>query len=89
MTEEESAPLLAFLFRHQVSPSSPAASNARGLAAFWDNRCAQHNPVNDYHGHRRVMHRITLAGERPAKSGQTTFFRQAKNGGLSLIFFRL
>jgi taurine dioxygenase len=33
--------------------------------AFWDNRCAQHNPVNDYHGFRRRMHRITLRGDRP------------------------
>jgi len=33
--------------------------------AFWDNRCVQHNPVNDYHGFKRVMHRITLEGDRP------------------------
>jgi taurine dioxygenase len=33
---------------------------------MWDNRCAQHNPVNDYHGHRRLLHRITLEGDIPA-----------------------
>jgi alpha-ketoglutarate-dependent taurine dioxygenase len=66
MTEEESAPLLAFLFRHQVRPEFTCRFQWReGSLAFWDNRCAQHNPVNDYHGHRRVMHRITLAGDRP------------------------
>ncbi len=66
MTEEESAPLLAFLFRHQVRPEFTCRFPWRaGSLAFWDNRCTQHNPVNDYHGHRRVMHRITLAGDRP------------------------
>jgi taurine dioxygenase len=66
MTEEESAPLLAFLFRHQVKPEFTCRFQWRaGSLAFWDNRCAQHNPVNDYHGQRRVMHRITLAGDKP------------------------
>jgi len=66
MTEEESAALLEFLFRHQVRPELTCRFRWRvGSLAFWDNRCTQHNPVNDYHGQRRVMHRITLAGDRP------------------------
>ena len=67
MTEEESAPLLSFLYRHQVRPEFTCRFRWRpGSLAFWDNRCAQHNAVNDYAGHRRVMHRITLAGDVPA-----------------------
>ena len=66
MTEAESAPLLAYLFAHQVRPEFTCRFRWRpGSIAFWDNRCTLHNPVNDYHGYRRVMHRITLAGDRP------------------------
>jgi len=66
MTEEESAGLLEFLFRHQARPEFTCRFRWQvGSLAFWDNRCAQHNPINDYHGYRRVMHRITLAGDRP------------------------
>ncbi len=66
MTEEESAPLLDYLFRHQVRPEFTCRFQWRvGSIAFWDNRCTQHNPVNDYHGYRRLMHRITLAGDKP------------------------
>jgi taurine dioxygenase len=45
-----------FLYRHVWKPHD---------LVFWDNRCAMHNPVNDYHGYRRIMHRITLAGDVP------------------------
>ncbi len=66
MIEAESAPLLQYLHQHQVKPEFTCRfSWAVGSMAFWDNRCALHNPVNDYHGYRRVMHRITLAGTRP------------------------
>ncbi len=66
MTEEESAPLLDYLYRHQIRPEFTCRFNWRaGSMAFWDNRCVLHNPVNDYHGFRRVMHRVTLAGDRP------------------------
>ena len=66
MTEEESRPLLEYLFRHQVKPEFTCRfSWSVSALALWDNRCTQHNPVNDYHGYRRVMERITLAGERP------------------------
>ena len=65
-TEEESAPLLSFLYQQQVRPEFTCRFVWQpGSIALWDNRCAQHNPVNDYHGYRRVMHRITLAGDVP------------------------
>jgi len=66
MTEAESAPLLNYLFRHLTRPEFTCRFRWRpGSLAFWDNRAAQHNPINDYHGERRAMLRITLAGDRP------------------------
>lgn len=67
MTEAESKPILDYLFQHQIRPEFTCRFIwSPGAIAFWDNRCAQHNPVNDYHGYRRIMHRITLAGDRPS-----------------------
>ncbi|MDF1793024.1 MAG: TauD/TfdA family dioxygenase [Thalassobaculaceae bacterium] len=66
-TEEESAPLLAYLHRHQIREEFQCRVRWRpGTLVMWDNRAAQHYPVNDYHGHRREMHRITLKGDRVA-----------------------
>jgi taurine dioxygenase len=64
---EDSQPLLQHLYRHAVRPEFSCRFRwAPGSIAFWDNRAVQHYPVNDYHGHRREMHRITLAGDVPA-----------------------
>lgn len=66
MTEEESAPLLEFLNRHSQRPEFQIRFRWRqGSLALWDNRSTQHIAVNDYTGYRRVMDRVTIAGDRP------------------------
>ena len=63
---EESTPLLEFLFKHQIKSEFTCRFKwKKGSVAIWDNRCTLHNPINDYHGKRRLMHRITFAGDTP------------------------
>ena len=61
MTEAESKPLLDYLFAHQTQSEFTCRLQwAVGSMAMWDNRCTQHNPINDYHGFKRVMHRVSI-----------------------------
>lgn len=62
-TEKESEPLLKFLFQHAARPEFTYRFQWReGSIAFWDNRAVWHYALNDYHGSRRLMHRIALKG---------------------------
>jgi taurine dioxygenase len=62
-TEKESEPLLKFLFQHASRPEFTYRFQWReGSIAFWDNRAVWHYALNDYHGSRRLMHRIALKG---------------------------
>lgn len=62
-TDKESKPLLDYLYAHAAQPQFHTRFQWRkGSIAFWDNRATWHFAINDYHGERRLMHRITLDG---------------------------
>lgn len=63
-TREQSLPLLQDLLAAAVREDNQCRVEWRpGTVAIWDNRTTWHNALNDYHGHYREMHRITLSGE--------------------------
>jgi len=63
LPEDESRDLLDALFAHAQRPEHIYRFKWEpGSIALWDNRATWHLALNDYHGHRRLMHRITLAG---------------------------
>lgn len=51
MTQDE------FVYRHQWQPD---------MLVLWDNRSLLHYAEGGYDGHRRLLHRTTLAGDRPS-----------------------
>lgn len=66
MTEAESKPLIDYLCEHAVRPEFTCRLRWQPKTlAVWDNRCTQHFAVNDYSGKRRLMHRVTIEGDRP------------------------
>ena len=63
-TPEESRPLLEELFAAALTDDNQCRLQWQaGTVAIWDNRTSWHNAINDYAGHYREMHRITLSGE--------------------------
>jgi taurine dioxygenase len=72
LSPPESDALLQFLYRHLQSPDFQVRFRwAEGSVAMWDNRAVQHYAVPDYH-ERRVMRRVTIAGDRPFGPGETS-----------------
>ena len=62
-TEAESKPFLEMLYAHARRPEFQCRFQwHEGSIAFWDNRATWHYAANDYHGERRLMHRITIEG---------------------------
>jgi taurine dioxygenase len=65
-SEADSAPLLQHLYTHSTRDAFTCRFRwTPNTLAIWDNRCTQHNALNDYAGHRRELHRTTVAGTPP------------------------
>lgn len=66
-TAEESAPLLAYLYRAAVRPELTCRHSwTVGDMLIWDNRATQHAAVGDAApGEPRILHRVTIAGDIP------------------------
>jgi taurine dioxygenase len=66
LTRAESLPMLEYLYQRVTRPEYSFRLRWQAdTLAMWDNRCTQHYALNDYHGYRRVMHRIIVGGPIP------------------------
>ncbi len=63
MSKLESDAILGGIYAHCQKPEFQCRVRWRkGDLTMWDNRATWHKAINDYHGYRRYMHRITLEG---------------------------
>jgi alpha-ketoglutarate-dependent taurine dioxygenase len=66
LPERQSEGLLRLLYEHMTGPQFLVRYHWRpDTLAFWDNRATMHFGIFDYEGETRVMHRVTLRGDRP------------------------
>jgi taurine dioxygenase len=67
LTEAESRPIIDFLVAHCLAPEFGCRVGWQpGQLTIWDNRTTLHCAINDYHGQRRHMQRLTVGPELPA-----------------------
>lgn len=66
LSESESDAVLAMLYEHIILAEHCCRFRwQENSVALWDNRSTQHKPVNDYFPAHRMMHRITVYGDKP------------------------
>jgi taurine dioxygenase len=62
MSDAEATETLIQLFMHQSKDEFVYRHRwSQGTLLMWDNRCVVHAATGGYHGHRRLLHRITVA----------------------------
>jgi alpha-ketoglutarate-dependent taurine dioxygenase len=67
LSGRESDALLGLLYEHMTAPEYSVRYRWQaGDVAFWDNRTTMHYATQDYGDAHRIMHRVTLRGDRPA-----------------------
>ncbi len=63
LSEDESTAMLGMIYDHCKQPEFQCRLRwQEGDIAIWDNRATWHKAINDYHGFRRLMHRVTVEG---------------------------
>lgn len=63
LLKSESDAILNMLYAHCQKPEFQCRVRWQGGdVTMWDNRATWHKAINDYQGHRRYMHRVTIEG---------------------------
>ena len=67
MSENESKRLLDYLYSHMIQEKYIFRHKwQENMLIMWDNRSVMHQAEGGYEGYKRLLHRITIAGERPS-----------------------
>ena len=66
LTSHESHELLHYLYEHVTTEEFTVRLSWQPYTvAIWDNRSTQHKPINDFFPQHRMLHRVTIIGDRP------------------------